>query len=63
MLRLHKDTILSILETFVHDPLVEWDKSCSPKGVGPSHAHGTGDFENPQVIFEMHWSPANISYS
>lgn len=24
MLRTHRDTLLSILETLVHDPLVEW---------------------------------------
>lgn len=26
MLREHRDTLVSVLETFVHDPLCEWTK-------------------------------------
>mmetsp|Transcript_31909 Transcript_31909/g.75815 ORF Transcript_31909/g.75815 Transcript_31909/m.75815 type:complete len:304 (+) Transcript_31909:1273-2184(+) len=42
VLRAHRETILSILETFVHDPLVEWDKSSSSKSSGT-------ELENPQA--------------
>ncbi|KAK3193455.1 hypothetical protein Dsin_024765 [Dipteronia sinensis] len=30
VLRTHKETLMSILETFIHDSLVEWTKTHSP---------------------------------
>mmetsp|Transcript_42630 Transcript_42630/g.76410 ORF Transcript_42630/g.76410 Transcript_42630/m.76410 type:complete len:194 (+) Transcript_42630:3323-3904(+) len=47
VLRAHRETILSILETFVHDPLVEWDRPAMRSG--PS-SRATGDSENLQVM-------------
>lgn len=32
VLRKEKDTLLSVLKPFVHDPLVEWSKKTSNKG-------------------------------
>jgi len=46
VLRAHRETILSILETFVHDPLVEWDRPAMRSG--PS-SRATGDSENLQA--------------
>ena len=33
VLRTHKDTLLSVLETLVHDPLVEWVPKNAKSGV------------------------------
>ena len=41
VLRSHREALMSVLETFVHDPLVEWTKSASRAGLrggaGPTH--------------------------
>ncbi len=37
-MRQHRDTILSVLETFVHDPLVEWagkEGKAEAEGINP----------------------------
>ena len=39
MLREHRDTLVSVLETFVHDPLCEWTK----------RERGAEDADNPQA--------------
>ena len=44
VLRSHREALMSVLETFVHDPLVEWTKSASragPRGGGAGPTHTT----------------------
>ena len=45
VLRKHRDTILSVMDTFVHDPLVEW----SAKEDKKSRGGGGAEVENPQA--------------
>jgi hypothetical protein len=40
VLRSHRESLMSVLETFIHDPLVEWTKL---------HKSSTVEVENPQV--------------
>eukprot|EP01012_Entosiphon_sulcatum_P054179 TRINITY_DN7473_c0_g1_i1.p2 TRINITY_DN7473_c0_g1~~TRINITY_DN7473_c0_g1_i1.p2 ORF type:complete len:220 (-),score=44.65 TRINITY_DN7473_c0_g1_i1:186-845(-) len=35
VLRNSKDTLMGVLETFIHDPLLEWNKSSRSEPVGP----------------------------
>ena len=44
MLRADRETLLSVLETFVHDPLVDWARSHSIGRAGGSEA------DNPQAV-------------
>lgn len=39
ILRAHKETLMSVLETFIHDPLVEWTKSHKSSGVEVKNPH------------------------
>ncbi|XP_050363920.1 serine/threonine-protein kinase ATR [Argentina anserina] len=39
VLRMHRETLMSVLETFVHDPLVEWTKSHKSSGVEVQNPH------------------------
>lgn len=39
VLRTHKETLMSVLETFIHDPLVEWTKSHKSSGVEVQNPH------------------------
>ncbi|KAI3955847.1 hypothetical protein MKW98_006207 [Papaver atlanticum] len=39
VLRTHRETLLSVLETFIHDPLVEWTKSHKSSGVEVQNPH------------------------
>nr|XP_048336390.1 serine/threonine-protein kinase ATR-like isoform X3 [Ziziphus jujuba var. spinosa] len=39
VLRTHRGTLMSILETFIHDPLVEWTKSHKSSGVEVQNPH------------------------
>lgn len=47
VLRKHRDTILSVMDTFVHDPLVEWTRN--EKSLRSGVAGGEGEGENPQA--------------
>eukprot|EP00897_Mesotaenium_endlicherianum_P000569 jgi/Mesen1/10512/ME000083S10013 len=40
VLRGHRETLMSVLETFIHDPLVEWTKS---------HKSSGGEMQNPHA--------------
>lgn len=40
ILRANKETLMSVLETFIHDPLVEWTKSHKSSGVEVQNPHG-----------------------
>ncbi|KAL6603454.1 hypothetical protein ACP70R_043815 [Stipagrostis hirtigluma subsp. patula] len=40
VLRTHKETLMTVLETFIHDPLVEWSKSNKSSG---------GEVQNPHA--------------
>lgn len=39
VLRMHRETLMSVLETFIHDPLVEWTKSQRSSGVEVQNPH------------------------
>ena len=39
ILRAHRETLINVLETFIHDPLVEWTKSHKLSGVEVSNPH------------------------
>ncbi|MCL7051841.1 hypothetical protein MKW94_026365 [Papaver nudicaule] len=39
VLRTHRETLMSILETFIHDPLVEWTKTHKSSGVEVENPH------------------------
>lgn len=39
VLRTHKEALMTVLETFIHDPLVEWTKSHKSSGVEVRNPH------------------------
>ncbi len=39
VLRTHRETLKSVLETFIHDPLVEWTKSHKSSGIEVQNPH------------------------
>lgn len=39
VLRSHRETLMTVLETFIHDPLVEWTKSHKSSGVEVQNPH------------------------
>ena len=41
VLRKHRETILSVMDTFVHDPLVEWSRKVNKEGGGGGGGAGT----------------------
>ena len=45
VLRGHKEALLTVLETFIHDPLVEWTKTSKSSG---------GEVRNPQAQVYPH---------
>ncbi|XP_051147175.1 serine/threonine-protein kinase ATR isoform X2 [Andrographis paniculata] len=46
ILREHKETLMSVLETFIHDPLVEWTKSHKSSGVEVQNPHAQRAISN-----------------
>ncbi|KAG8368042.1 hypothetical protein BUALT_Bualt15G0004300 [Buddleja alternifolia] len=46
ILRAHKETLMSVLETFIHDPLVEWTKSHKSSGVEVQNPHAQRAINN-----------------
>ncbi|XP_068639721.1 serine/threonine-protein kinase ATR [Aristolochia californica] len=46
VLRTHRETLLSVLETFIHDPLVEWTKSHKSSGVEVQNPHAQRAISN-----------------
>ena len=40
VLRTHKETLMTVLETFIHDPLVEWTKT---------NKSSAGEVQNPHA--------------
>ncbi|KAI3446300.1 hypothetical protein Pfo_002965 [Paulownia fortunei] len=46
VLRAHKETLMSVLETFIHDPLVEWTKSHKSSGVEVQNPHAQRAISN-----------------
>ncbi|KAF8405476.1 hypothetical protein HHK36_010382 [Tetracentron sinense] len=46
VLRTHKETLMSVLETFIHDPLVEWTKSHKSSGVEVQNPHAQRAMSN-----------------
>jgi phosphatidylinositol kinase/protein kinase (PI-3 family) len=45
VLRTHRETLMSVLETFIHDPLVEWTKS----------QKSSGEVQNPHAQVSFRW--------
>ncbi|KAL6522518.1 hypothetical protein OROMI_031476 [Orobanche minor] len=45
-LRANKETLMSVLETFIHDPLVEWTKSHKSSGVEVQNPHAQRAISN-----------------
>ncbi|KAL5561258.1 hypothetical protein UlMin_031005 [Ulmus minor] len=46
VLRMHRETLMSVLETFIHDPLVEWTKSHKSSGVEVQNPHAQRAISN-----------------
>ncbi|XAR72671.1 Non-specific serine/threonine protein kinase [Bertholletia excelsa] len=46
ILRAHRETLMSVLETFIHDPLVEWTKSHKSSGVEVQNPHAQRAISN-----------------
>ncbi|GAB2267814.1 hypothetical protein Dimus_002790 [Dionaea muscipula] len=46
VLRTHRETLMSVLETFIHDPLVEWTKSHKSSGVEVQNPHAQHAISN-----------------
>ncbi|CAL9149410.1 serine/threonine-protein kinase ATR isoform X2 [Musa acuminata AAA Group] len=46
VLRTHRETLMSVLETFLHDPLVEWTKSHKSSGVEVQNPHAQRAISN-----------------
>ncbi|KAL6952196.1 non-specific serine,threonine protein kinase [Sarracenia purpurea var. burkii] len=46
VLRAHRETLMSVLETFIHDPLVEWTKSHKSSGVEVQNPHAQHAISN-----------------
>ncbi|KAL2643558.1 hypothetical protein R1flu_011145 [Riccia fluitans] len=52
VLRSHRETLMSVLETFLHDPLVEWTKSHKSSGVEVQNPHAQRAIANIEARFE-----------
>ncbi|PWA62876.1 ataxia telangiectasia-mutated and RAD3-related protein [Artemisia annua] len=46
VLREHRETLMSVLETFIHDPLVEWTKNHKNSGVEVQNPHAQRAISN-----------------
>ncbi|XP_057494820.1 serine/threonine-protein kinase ATR isoform X1 [Actinidia eriantha] len=46
VLRAHRETLMSVLETFIHDPLVEWTKSHKSSGIEVENPHAQRAISN-----------------
>ncbi|KAJ0077574.1 hypothetical protein Patl1_35888 [Pistacia atlantica] len=49
VLRTHRETLMTVLETFIHDPLVEWTKSHKSSGVEVQNPHAQRVISNIQA--------------
>ncbi|XP_078439829.1 ataxia telangiectasia-mutated and RAD3-like protein isoform X2 [Wolffia australiana] len=52
VLRAHRGTLVSVLETFIHDPLVEWTKSHKSSGVEVQNPHAQRAISNIKARLE-----------
>ncbi|XP_020579052.1 serine/threonine-protein kinase ATR [Phalaenopsis equestris] len=52
VLRTHKETLMSVLETFIHDPLVEWTKSHKSSGIEVQNPHAQRAISNIKARLE-----------
>ncbi|XP_059653895.1 serine/threonine-protein kinase ATR [Cornus florida] len=52
ILRAHRETLMSVLETFIHDPLVEWTKSHKSSGVEVQNPHAQRAISNIEARLE-----------
>ncbi|XP_065865824.1 serine/threonine-protein kinase ATR isoform X2 [Euphorbia lathyris] len=46
LLRTHRETLMSVLETFIHDPLVEWTKTHKSSGIEVQNPHAQRAINN-----------------
>ncbi|KAL9254687.1 Serine/threonine-protein kinase ATR-like protein [Drosera capensis] len=46
VLRAHRETLMNVLETFIHDPLVEWTKTHKSSGVEVQNPHAQRAISN-----------------
>ncbi|CDP14533.1 unnamed protein product [Coffea canephora] len=46
VLRAHRETLMNVLETFIHDPLVEWTKSHKSSGIEVQNPHAQRAISN-----------------
>lgn len=52
VLRTQRETLMSVLETFIHDPLVEWTKSHKSSGVEVQNPHAQRAISNIKARLE-----------
>ncbi|CAK8574214.1 unnamed protein product [Lathyrus sativus] len=52
VLRTHRETLMSVLETFIHDPLVEWTKTQRSSGVEVQNPHAQRAISNIEARLE-----------
>ncbi|GAU18055.1 hypothetical protein TSUD_51660, partial [Trifolium subterraneum] len=52
VLRTHRETLMSVLETFIHDPLVEWTKTHKSSGVEVQNPHAQRAISNIEARLE-----------
>ena len=55
VLRANRETLMSVLETFIHDPLVEWTKSHKSSGVEVKNPHAQVSLIITQIKTENPW--------
>jgi len=58
VLRTHKETLMTVLETFIHDPLVEWTKTNKSSKVFSSLLVGSGALERRRMPMTWHGGQA-----
>ena len=52
VLRTNRDMLMSVLESFVHDPLVEWSKSARRRRTQQADAHGEEENEDARSMVD-----------
>lgn len=49
LMRDQREPLMSVLKTFLHDPLVEWSKQAKDKGLSKTQANETGEIVNEKA--------------
>lgn len=50
VMRQHSDALIIVLKSFVHDPLVEWQKPAHTKSKRAQEAEASGEIVNSQAV-------------